>query len=327
MLTSGAVAVTLLGVGLALLLAGAEGLVRGAARLAGRVGVAPLAIGLTVVAFATSAPELAITVRAALGAPEEMPIAVGNIVGSNIANILLILGAAALVAPLVVAPAARRRDVPLMVGVSCVVPLLAAPTGAVGLAAGAALLLGLVGYLTWVLRSGRDPAWRETAPLQPPSGTSALREVLLVVGGTGLLVLGAHWMVLGAGDLARTLGFSELVIGLTVVAVGTSLPELATSVLAVWRGQRDLAVGNVVGSNLLNLLAVLGVAGVLTPGGIAVPAVVFRVDLPVMIAAAALCWLLCARTGRIGRGWGGVLLGLYAVYLGGLYLGYAWGYS
>lgn len=316
-------------VGLVLLLGGAEALVRSAGRLAGALGIAPLAVGMTVVALATSAPELAVTLRAVFGAPEELPIALGNVIGSNIANTLLILGISALLIPLAVASSAIRRDIPIVLAASCAVPalaLLGTNGPGLGLMAGLVLTGGLVAWLTLLLVQGdgavdADPvATSATLPAPaPPGQRSAVpvgRDLVQLALGAGLLILGAHLLVAGAADLARALGLGELLIGLTVVAVGTSLPELVTSVVAAFRGERDLAVGNVVGSNLLNLLAVLGISSLLAPEGIAIPAEVLRVDFPVLIGTAALCLVFCLTSSTVSRGEGFLLLLYYALYIG-----------
>ncbi|HEY4554820.1 MAG TPA: calcium/sodium antiporter [Lysobacter sp.] len=314
----------LLALGLAALALGAEVLVRGATRLALLTGLSPLVIGLTVVAFGTSAPEMAVSIGAArAGTPD---IALGNVVGSNITNVLLILGISALIAPLVVSRQLIRLDVPIMIAVS-VGTLLLASDGAIGRADGAILFALVIAYTVLQIRIGRrDPGvvddlqpLPETAP--PPRGlrTWAL-NLALVGGGLALLVVGANWLVDAATVIARQFGLSELVIGLTVVAVGTSMPEIATSIIATLRGQRDLAVGNVVGSNIFNLLAVLGLTALVAPGGIPVSPAALNFDLPVMIAVAVAC-LPIFFTGHCIQRWeGGVFLGYYVAYTGYLLL-------
>jgi cation:H+ antiporter len=304
--------------GLALLLGGAELLVRGASRLALRLGMAPLVIGLTVVAFGTSAPELAIGVGAAWrGEPD---IALGNVVGSNIANVLLILGLSALVTPLVVQRQLVRLDVPVMLAVSLAV-LAMALDGSIGRFDGLLLVAAGVVYLVALLRLAKrgDDDLAAAAEADVPDAATARkapwwRHALLVAGGLVLLVAGARWLVEGAVGIAQLMGLSELVIGLTVVAVGTSLPEIATSLLAAIRGERDLAVGNIVGSNLFNLLFVLGAASAIAPGGIAVSGAALNFDLPVMAAVAAAC-LPIFFTGHCIQRWEGALfLGYYLAY-------------
>jgi cation:H+ antiporter len=311
-------AVLLLVVGFAALVVGGDALVRGAARLAGAFGIAPLVIGLTVVAFGTSAPELAVGVTA--GAAGASDVALGNIVGSNICNVLLIVGLSALVAPLTVQRRLVRQDVPVMIGVSCLVLVLGLD-GRIGRIEGSLLALGVVAYTALLLvQARRDPLPNAEGSASgigaAPSGARArAMEGLMIVAGIALLVAGARWLVTGATDIARALEMSELVIGLTVVAVGTSLPELATSVVAALRGERDIAVGNVVGSNLFNLLAVLGVSSAVLPGGIPVGAAALRFDLPVMIAVALACLPIFFTGYTIARWEGALFLAYYVAYV------------
>jgi cation:H+ antiporter len=295
--------------GLALLLVGAEVLIRGASRLALATGLSPLVVGLTVVAFGTSTPELAISLDAALrGAPD---IAVGNVVGSNIANVLLILGISALVAPLVVARQLIRLDVPVMVIISGLV-LFLAMDGRVARWEGL-LLVGLgVLYTVALIRIGRSEGAGVDADAGPPGAWWL--NALLIVAGLALLILGARWLVEAAVSIATALGVSELVIGLTIVAVGTSTPEIATSILATLRGQREIAVGNVIGSNIFNLLIVLGATASLSPAGVGVSDAAIRFDLPVMTAVAIAC-LPIFFTGHCIQRWEGALfLGYYVAY-------------
>jgi cation:H+ antiporter len=308
--------------GLLLLIAGAEILVRGASRLALAVGISPLVVGLTVVAFGTSSPELAVSIQSSLAGQAD--VALGNVVGSNIANILLILGCSALAAPLVVSRQLARLDVPLMVVATLLFWWLAANGRLIQLES-FLLFLGIVGYIILSIYKSR----RETEAAHAAAGTEApaslggrqlALNLLLVVVGFGLLVLGADWLVDSAVIVAEYLGVSQLVIGLTIVAVGTSLPELATSIVASLRGERDLAVGNVVGSNLFNLLAVLGVAGLVTPGGLAVSEQALRLDIPVMTAVALLCLPIFLTKSNVSRWEGAFLLLCYAAYLGYLVL-------
>jgi cation:H+ antiporter len=304
-------------IGLAGLVAGGELLVRGAAALAAAARITPLVIGLTVVAFGTSAPELAVTVQASwAGSPG---LAVGNVVGSNIANVLLILGLSALAAPLVVQSRVIRIDVPLMIACSAGLWVLVLD-GSVNRLDGFLLLSALIGYLIWSVTQGK----REGAEIQeefaeglPHDGNTAryiAKQAGLVIGGLVVLVIAARLLVGGASDIARALGVSELVIGLTIVAVGTSLPELVTSVVASLRGQRDIAVGNVVGSNLFNILAVLGLGTLVAPHGIAVADQVIRLDLPIMIATAVACAPIFFTGGRISRLEGGLFLFYFVAY-------------
>jgi len=299
-----------------LLVGGAEALVRGASRLAATFGISPLVIGLTVVAFGTSAPELSVSVASAIGGNPD--VAVGNVVGSNIFNVLVILGIAALIAPLVVSQQLVRVEVPLMIGVSLLVWLLALDD-TLGRLDGALLFAGIVIYTIWAIRKSR----RESREVQEEyaaefSGKDETPQTILldigkVVGGLALLVLGARWFVNGAIEFAEALGVSDLVIALTVVAAGTSMPELVTSVVASIRGERDIAVGNVVGSNLFNILAVLGLTGLLD-GGVPVAGAALRFDIPVMTAVAVAC-LPIFFTGRLIARWEGALfLAYWAAY-------------
>ena len=280
--------------GLVLLVAGAEVLVRGAARLAAQFGIPPLIIGLTVVAFGTSAPETAVSVQAAFNGSGDL--AIGNVIGSNIANILLILGMTALIAPLVVSRQLIRLDVPIMIGASLLVFALAWD-GSLSRLDGALLFAGILAYTAFLIISSRrdkttaadDEFATEFGLNEAPKPYAGLINLGLIVVGLVLLVSGSNFLVEGAVSLARALGLSELVIGLTVVAVGTSLPELATSVMAAIKGERDIAVGNIVGSNIFNLLCVLGLASLVSPSAIPVAANALAFDFPVMIAVAIAC--------------------------------------
>jgi cation:H+ antiporter len=300
----------LLGAGLALLLIGGELLVRSASRLALRLGLTPLVVGLTVVAVGTSSPELAVSVAAALrGEPD---IALGNVIGSNIANILLVLGLAAAVRPLAVSRHLLRLDVPVMIAASAAVVLLGLD-GRIDRLEGILLLVALGVYVLTLVRGARRVAVARPRADRQRNGV-ALR-VGQTLAGLGALVLGAHWMVRGAITLARSLGVGELVIGLTIVAVGTSLPEIVSSAVASARGERDIAAGNVIGSNTFNLLLVLGSAAALAPAGVPVAPGVLRFDLPLMVAVAVLA-VPVLFTGRLVSRWEGVLfLGLYATYV------------
>jgi cation:H+ antiporter len=302
--------------GLATLVAGAELLVRGASRLAAAAGISPLVIGLTVVAFGTSAPEMAASLGASLTGTADL--ALGNVVGSNIFNVFGILGLSALVAPLGVAVRLVRIDVPILLVVSLVVAGMAA-NGAIARWEGMLLLAFISGHTVWLVRAARRDgraAEREFAAAAPSGGASTAAAVAAVVLGLAALVLGAGWLVDGAVAVASGLGVSERVIGLTLVAVGTSLPELATSVVAAVRGQRDIAVGNVVGSNLFNLTAVLGLAATASPAGVAVAGQALRIDLPVMVLTALICLPVFFTGFEISRREGLAFLTALAAYLG-----------
>lgn len=301
--------------GLVLLTVGAESLVKGASRLAASVGIPPLIVGLTVVAFGTSAPELAVSTQAALVG--NGGIAVGNVIGSNIFNILCVLGLSALVVPLVVSQQLVRLDVPLMI-VASLIFLVFALDGTISRLDGLLLFAGIIAYTLFLIRQSRRQ--RSAAPpaeLAAPAerGWRAwLRNLLLIGVGLALLVLGADWLVAAAVGIATSLGVSDLIIGLTIVAAGTSLPEAATSVMASFRGERDIAVGNLVGSNLLNLLAVMGVAALVAPAPIPVPAQALVFDLPVMVAVAVATLPIFYTGYRISRGEGAVFIGYYVAY-------------
>ncbi|MDO8891359.1 MAG: calcium/sodium antiporter [Sulfurimicrobium sp.] len=308
--------------GLVLLVVGADLLVRGASRLALRFGISPLLIGLTVVAFGTSAPELAVSVQAGLSG--QSGIAVGNIVGSNIFNVLMVLGFSALITPLVVSQQLVRIDVPLLIGAS-VLFLIMAFDGHIGFFDGLLLTGGIVVYIVFAIQQGRKESAAVEAEYEQEfgGGNSPLLgrlpvQIGLIVGGLVLLVLGATWLVESAVSIARVLGVSEVIIGLTIVAAGTSLPELATSVVAAMRGERDIAVGNVVGSGLFNILAIAGIAAVVTPGGLEVAPALIRFDIPVMVAVALACLPIFATGHLIARWEGALFLGYYMAYV--LYL-------
>ena len=318
--------ILLLCAGIFLLVIGAEALVRGASQIATGVGISPLVVGLTVVALGTSAPELAVSVGSSLSGQTEL--ALGNVVGSNIFNVLFTLGLTAIVAPLAVSTQLVRLDVPLGIG-AAVGTLLLALDGTIGRVDGAVLVTVLIVYIGFlVLKSRAESAGKGgsvdvaiPARFGQPStiGQWAI-NVGLVLGGLALLVLGARWIVAAAVEIAQRLGVSELIIGLTIVAGGTSLPELATSVLAGIRGKREIAVGNVVGSNLFNLLAVLGLSAVVAPSGVPVSDSVLWFDLPIMIATAAACFPIFF-TGQVIARWEGALfLGYYAAYTTYLFL-------
>lgn len=303
-------------VGLVALVGGAELLVRGAARLASSWGISPLVIGLTIVAFGTSAPELAVSVGAALSGAGE--VALGNVIGSNIANVLLILGLSALIAPLVVHEQVIRQEVPVMIAVTLVVVLLALD-GALSRAEGSVLFALVLAYTAFLIHQARRSPSETSEFADEIPGSRWDRhwsiQLLLIVVGLALLVLGARWLVEAATAFARWLGVSELVIGLTVVAVGTSLPEIATSLVAALRGQRDIAVGNVVGSNTFNLLAVLGASAALAPAGLDVPAAVRSFDLWVMLAATFACLPVMLSGRTIARWEGAVFFAYYGAYV------------
>lgn len=306
--------VVLFVIGLMLLIVGAEVLVRGASRLAAVFRVSPLVIGLTVVAFGTSSPELAVSIQAAtLG---QASIAVGNVIGSNIFNVLFILGCSALIVPLIVSQQLIRVDVPLMIALSLVV-LIMAWDGILSAVDGVLLVTSLVAYIVLVFIQSRKAQRCEQAEADgasPAQESTWVRSLTMVVVGLAMLVLGSDWLVEGAVALATHLGVSELIIGLTIVAVGTSLPEVVTSIVAAIHGERDIAVGNVVGSNLFNIMGVLGVASIVAPGGIEIPPSVINFDLLVMLAVAIACLPIFFSGGVISRQEGALLLAYYVAY-------------
>ncbi|MEQ8655998.1 MAG: calcium/sodium antiporter [Hyphomicrobiales bacterium] len=307
-------------VGLAGLILGGELLVRGAVSAAKAFGISPMVIGLTLVGFGTSTPELVTSLQAALaGSPG---IAMGNVVGSNIGNILLILGIAALIAPIAVNPAAFKRDgtVVVLATAACLAAVL---VGDVGRITGVLFLLALAAYLSFTLVSERRASgsaatavYEAEADAIPGSDQSLGVALALVVVGLVVTIVAARFLVSGAVSAAQAVGISETVIGLTIVAIGTSMPELVTSIIAVRKGQGEVALGNVLGSNIFNILAILGITALVQP--MTVPQEIIRLDIWVMCAATALL-VFVARTGwRIGRLEAGLMLVCYIGYLGWL---------
>jgi cation:H+ antiporter len=314
-------ALFILTLGFVILIVGGELLVRGAVRVAERAGMSELLIGLTIVGFGTSAPELVASVEAArAGSPG---IAWGNIVGSNLANSLLILGTASLILPMVVPRGPLWRDGGLALIMTIILWLVAITTGitvAIGVAF-LALLVGYLGYAYWAERTqpAGASALHEKAESLEVSDTHLhdvqplWRSLLVLVSGIVLIVLGGRWLVEGAVDLARLVGMSEAVIGLTVIAIGTSLPELVTSVIAAYKGASAVALGNVLGSNIFNLLLIGGVTAVIAPGTI--PDEISNFGLPVLIATSVLLLLFAATGRKITRWEGGILLVIYLIML------------
>ena len=312
--------------GLAALIVGANLLVRGASKLALSLGISPLVVGLTVVAFGTSSPEMAVSAGAALSGQTD--IAVGNVVGSNIFNVLFILGVSALIVPLVVNVQLIRQEVPIMIGASLLLMALALD-GRIGLADGVLMLVLLGAYTAFLVvqsraqtQAAKDEYAAEVRPAE--SGAWDARwpaQAVLIVGGLALLVLGADWLVTAAVAFAKALGVSDLVIGLTIVAAGTSMPEVAASLVAAFKGERDIAVGNVVGSNTFNILGCLGVSGVLAgTSGLGVAPSVLAFDLWVMLAVALACLPVFLSGREIARWEGGVFVAYYAAYVAYLIL-------
>ncbi len=314
-------------VGLMLLVLGADWLVDGSARLASRLGVSHLVIGLTVVAFGTSAPELGASVQATLKG--EGALAIGNVVGSNIANICLILGLTALIRPVLCPVRLVREDVPAMIGVTAVGMLVIGTGGVVGRIEGVVLTLGIFAYTYWLYTRGRREAAAglkgtvaaqlaeavEQPKGQDSEGGGVWREVLLVLVGAAALGVGSKMLVFGASSVAASMGVSASVIGLTIVAFGTSVPELVTCLNAVLKKESDIATGNILGSNVFNILSVLGVSSLVRPMDVP-PEIVSR-DMWVMLAVALVCLaLMRKRVSRLGGGFLFLSYLLYMVYLG-----------
>ncbi len=299
-----------------MLTAGGEALIRGALSAARQMGISPLLSGLLIVGFGTSMPELVVSFMAALGGNPD--IAVGNVIGSNISNVLLILGACALIAPIAVQPMAVRRDA-VAVLLACLVFVAMAWGGLLSRVEGILLLVCLLGFFAWAYLSERNDgspaaelreAESETLTALPASRAGS---TVSVVAGLGLLIGGSQVLLKGAVGIAQSLGIPEVVIGLTLVAVGTSLPELSVSVIAALRRHADVAVGNVLGSNLFNLLGILGVSALVQP--LPVDQRVLSVDQWVMLATAAILFVFLYTDRRISRMEGGLLLASYGLYL------------
>lgn len=307
------ITVTMLLAGLALLFVGGESLVRGAVALAARMRLSPFVIGLTVVGFETSTPELLVSVSAALkGSPD---IAMGNVVGSNIANILLIVGVSAAIAPVALSLRPIARDLAVMTA-STALLLLFAWLGMIDRWTGLAMFAALIGYLVWAIRAGA-PADISSAGLPgkgEPLGTPATAGLL--AGGLAGLMLGATWLVDSATQIARAVGLSEAVIGLTIVAVGTSLPELATSIIAAFRKQGEVALGNVIGSNIFNVLAILGATATIAPLTVADSFAAF--DAPIALAATLALVAVIAFAKGLWRWTGAAFLIAYVAYIAAL---------
>ncbi|EEY99186.1 YrbG protein [Vibrio sp. RC586] len=302
--------------GLILLISGADGLVKGAARLAASIGIPSLVIGLTVVAFGTSAPELAVSINSALSNKTEL--AMANVVGSNIFNVLFILGLAAVITPLSISKQLIRQDVPIMVLVSAVVFYMATD-GLLSLWECGILVLLLVGYTSFLFIQGKrsdvqSSDSNDEVSVLTTGNYPTWQSALWLVSGLILLIIGANLLVSSAVNIARTFGVSEAIIGLTILAIGTSLPEVVTSIVASFKGQRDIAVGNVVGSNTFNLLAVLGISGLFSGEGLAGNAQLVEQDFPIMLGVALLCLPLMFTGAILSRLEGALFFGLYLLY-------------
>lgn len=325
----------LLTAGFAVLVVGGELLVRGATAISGRLGIPPMVIGLTVVAIGSSLPELAVGIDAALrGSPG---LVTGNIVGTNIVNLLLILGISAAIQPILTGRQMMRLDLPVVAVVAALLFFLSLggslswPAGVFLLVVGVVYTVLILWYTRWTraqdasarakeYRERDDKVSRDAKVTERPGWARALLDTVYLVGGIALVILGADWLVSGAVDIATDLGVSDTLIGLTVVAIGTSAPELVTSVVATMRGQASMAVGNLIGSSVCNIVFILGLTVVVSPDAIPVPAEVLYVDMLVM-AAVSLLVVLLFRTGRrVTRREGVVLVLLYAAYLAYLVL-------
>ena len=310
--------------GLVLLVIGAEFLVKGASRVAAILHIPPIIIGLTIVAYGTSAPEMSVSIMSSFS-EQGADIAIGNVVGSNICNILLVLGLSSVVAPLIVTKQIIRSDVPIMIGVSLLLFMFVID-GKLSRVDSIILFIGGILYtLSLIYQSNKQGAEQdEFAEEYSFSGEVTpviwLKNIVFIVGGSGLLILGSQWLVDSAVTIAESFQVSKLLIGLTIIALGTSLPELATSVVASFRGERDIAVGNVLGSNIFNILAVLGIAGIVAPDGINVSPAVINFNAPVAIAVAFACFPIFYSGKQIDRLEGLLFLFYYLAYNGYLIL-------
>jgi cation:H+ antiporter len=309
--------------GLVTLIVGAELLVRGASRIAAAIGISPLVVGLTVVAFGTSAPELAVSVKSALSGNTNL--AVGNVVGSNIFNTLFILGLSALIAPLLVHIQIIRQEIPILIGL-CILLFTLTLDQVIALHE-SLLLIGLcIAYTVFLIVQSRNQPNSVQAEYSKESGIDARKptrlpiQISFVLLGLGLLVLGSNWLVDSAIVIAQSLGISDVVIGLSIVAAGTSMPEVATSIMAALKGERDIAVGNVIGSNIFNIIACLGITGILAPQGIVVPSSVVHFDLWIMLAASIACIPIFLTGREIARWEGGLFIAYYLAYVAYLIL-------
>ncbi len=310
-------AIVMLLAGFVLLVFAADYLVKGAANIAAAIGISPLVIGLTVVAFGTSAPELAVSVASAFKG--EADLAVGNVIGSNVFNILVILGISAMIIPLVVHRQLVRFDLPVMIGFSVILyglsfdRMISRWDGMI--------LFGLgVVYVAWLIRASKQSGKADVSPetaelLSDDPDPKWAKNLLLIALGIAGLTGGSHFLVQGAVYIAGYFGVSELIIGLTIISVGTSLPEVATSVMAALKGERDIAVGNVVGSNIFNIMSVLGISSIVAPAGIAVPEAAIRFDMVFMVAIAIAAFPVFHHGYRVGRISGFVFFGFYLAYL------------
>tara|TARA_B100000579_G_scaffold14956_1_gene10648 strand:+ start:6360 stop:7448 length:1089 start_codon:yes stop_codon:yes gene_type:complete len=303
--------------GILLLFCGGEFFIQGSVALALILGIPQLVIGLTIVSLGTSAPELFVSVNSSITGSDSL--ALSNIVGSNIFNVMVVLGGSALLRPLRVESRLVRRDIPLLLGVSTAVWGMAS-SEFITWQFGVALIVALIINTIWEIRTAREEPLR-TQEAEPEiniekDSTSLLNAIVKLVGGIFLLTFGSRLLVEGASTIAELLGVSEAIIGLTIVSLGTSLPELITSIVAAIRGQTDLAIGNVIGSCLLNQLLVLGSCSLLSgENGLVVENLLITKDIPIMVMTTLACMPIFWTKGIISRGEGGVLLALYFLYL------------
>ena len=313
-------------VGLGCLVFGASLLVRGASKLALAFGISPLVVGLTVVAFGTSAPEVAVSVGAVLKGQTD--IAIANVVGSNVFNVLFILGISAIITPLIVNVQLIRQEVPIMIGAS-VLLLALSFDGKIGYIDGAVLLGLMTAYTVFLIVQSRSQskaakdeyAAEFVAPVKGSWDSKLPVQLILIAAGLGFLIIGSEWLVTASIVFAKSLGVSDVVIGLTIVAAGTSMPEVATSITAAIKGERDIAVGNVVGSNTFNILGCLGMSGMVSGDlGLIVPPSILNFDMWVMIAVAVACVPIFITGRDIARWEGGVFLLYYVAYVAYLIL-------
>ncbi|MCC1494016.1 calcium/sodium antiporter [Cognatishimia sp. F0-27] len=305
-------------VGLVGLIVGGELLVRGAVSAAKTFGISPMVIGLTLVGFGTSTPELVTSLQAAMSG--SAGIAMGNVIGSNIGNILLVLGLAAVIAPVAVDPTAFRRD-GVVLAVATLLCLSVVLTGEAGRMIGAGFILALAMYLAFTLRverrEGASPSaalYEAEADAVPGSDHALGVSIAMALSGLAITIFGARFLVTGAVSLAQAAGISETVIGLTIVAVGTSMPELVTSIIAVRKGQGDVALGNVIGSNIFNVLGILGLTALVQP--MAVPDEIADFDIWVLVAVTCVLLVFARTRWTVSRREGVAFLLAYAAYLG-----------
>jgi cation:H+ antiporter len=311
--------------GLIALVIGAEVMVRGSAKVAARWGISPILIGLTVVSIGTSLPELAVGVVAA--SEGSGALAVGNIAGTNVVNLLLILGLSALILPLAMQMRTLRFELPVMAGAAVLMWALAAD-GTLSRLDGAVLVLGAIVYTGALIRATRRESrvvvgeFAQAYPADAPGEVESNERrpmalhVAMMLGGIAVVVIGADWLVNGAVGMARGFGVSDALIGLTVVAIGTSAPELVTTVVSTLRGERDIAIGNLLGSSIYNILLILGVTALVPAHGLLLPDSLVRIDIPIMVAVALICVPIFISGRRVSRGEGAAMVAAYLIYLG-----------